>query len=239
LIFRNSGYCPICECEVEFYSEHEWFRDHYQCPGCHSIPRERALFVAIQLFYPDWRSLAIHESSPCDRGVSRKLRNECPAYVGSQFYSGSPLGAMHPDGFRCEDLENLTFIDESFDLVVTQDVMEHVLDPARAFAQIARTLKPKGAHIFTVPLVKAGGPSQVRAKRAEDGTTVYLCPTEYHDNFSSISEGSLVCTDWGYDISDFILRATGLYTTILYIDDISRGIRAELNEVLVSKKLGS
>lgn len=236
MIFRNKGRCPICECEVEFYSEHEWFRDHYQCPRCRSIPRERALFVAIELFYPQWRSLRIHESSPCDRGVSRKLRNECPGYVGSQFYSDSPLGIVHRDGFRCEDLENLTFENESFDLMVTQDVMEHVLDPTRAFAEIARTLKPKGAHIFTVPLVKSNTPSESRAKRAKNGATVYLCPPEYHDNFSSISEGSLVCTDWGYDISEFIFKASGLYTTILYIDDISRGIRAELIEVLVSKK---
>jgi hypothetical protein len=44
--------------------------------------------------------------------------------------------------------------------------------------------------------------------------------------------------DWGYDICEFIFEAAGLYTTILYIDDISRGIRAELIEVLVSKKLG-
>jgi hypothetical protein len=35
-----------------------------------------------------------------------------------------------------EDLEALTFPDESFDLVITQDVFEHVLRPAKAFAEI-------------------------------------------------------------------------------------------------------
>jgi len=150
---------------------------------------------------------------------------------------GFPLGVVHPDGFRCEDLENMTFGNESFDLMITQDVMEHVLDPARAFTEIARTLKPKGAHIFTVPLVKKSQPSVSRARRGKSGGTDYLCPPEYHDNFSSISEGSLVCTDWGYDISEFIFKASGLYTTMLYMDDISKGIRSELIEVLVSKKL--
>jgi SAM-dependent methyltransferase len=149
------------------------------------------------------------------------------------------LGIVHPDGFRCEDLENLTFEKESFDLIVTQDVMEHVLDPGRAFAEIARTLKPKGAHIFTVPLVNGRGPSLTRARRSVNGMTVHLCPPEYHDNFSSIAQGSLVCTDWGYDICEAIFRESGLYTTIVYIDDISRGIRAQLNDVLLSKKLGS
>jgi SAM-dependent methyltransferase len=194
--------------------------------------------VAIELFYPTWRSLRVHESSPCGRGVSIKLANDCPDYVASQFYPEFPRGAMHPHGFRCEDLENLTFPSKSFDLVITQDVMEHVLNPTRAFAEIARTLKPGGAHIATVPLVNKGQPSQTRAKRGENGSLVYLRTPEYHGNPIDPG-GSLVCTDWGYDICDFIFKASGLYTTILYIDDISRGIRAELIEVLVSKKWGA
>ena len=142
---------------------------------------------------------------------------------------------MHPHGFRCEDLENLSFGDESFDLVITQDVMEHVLDPSVAFAEIGRTLKPNGAHIFTVPLVNKMQPSQARTKRGEDGSIVYLRTPEYHGNPID-PNGSLVCMDWGYDICEFIFKASGLYTTMIYIDDISRGIRAEYIEVLISKK---
>jgi hypothetical protein len=114
--------------------------------------------------------------------------------------------------------------------------MEHVLNPTRAFAEIARTLKPGGAHIATVPLVNKSQPSQPRAQRSEDGSIVYLRTPEYHGNPID-PKGSLVCMDWGYDICECIFKASGLYTTILYIDDISRGIRAELIEVLVSKKL--
>jgi SAM-dependent methyltransferase len=166
-----------------------------------------------------------------------KVNNECPGYVASHFYPDFPKGTMHPDGFRCEDLESLTFENESFDLVITQDVMEHVLNPALAFLEIGRTLRPNGAHIFTVPIVHKSRPSQCRAKRGEDGSIIYLQQPEYHGNPID-PNGSLVCMDWGYDICEFIFEAAGLYTTILYIDDISRGIRAELIEVLVSKKLG-
>jgi SAM-dependent methyltransferase len=236
--YRNKGNCPICEHEVEFYADHEWFRDHYQCGSCGSIPRERALMVAIELFYPAWRSLKVHESSPCGRGVSVKVKNECPGYVASQFCPDFPKGTVHPHGFHCEDLENLTFASQSFDLVITQDVMEHVLNPTRAFAEIARTLKPNGAHIFTAPLVNKAGSSEARAKRDEDGSIVYLCTPEYHDNPVD-PQGSLVCMEWGYDICDFIFKVSGLYTTIVYIDDISRGIRAEYIEVLISRKVGT
>jgi SAM-dependent methyltransferase len=191
--------------------------------------------VTIELFYPTWRSLRVHESSPCSRGVSVKLQTECSGYFASQFYPDFPRGTMHPHGFRCEDLESLRFGNECFDLVITQDVMEHVLNPTRTFSEIARTLKPGGAHIFTVPLVNKGRPSECRAKRDEDGSIVYLQTAEYHGNPID-PKGSLVCMDWGYDICECIFKASGLYTTIVYIDDLSRGIRAEYIEVLISKK---
>jgi hypothetical protein len=85
--------------------------------------------------------------------------------------------------------------------------------------------------------VNKGRSSEIRAKRDKDGSIVYLQPPEYHENPVS-AEGALVSMHWGYDICEFIFKASGLYTTIVYIDDISRGIRAELIEVLVSKKLG-
>ena len=59
----------------------------------------------------------------------------------------------------------------TFDLVVTQDVLEHVLDPARA-AEIARTLRPGGAHVFTVPWYHQ--PTLRRAHR-ENGVVVHDC----------------------------------------------------------------
>jgi hypothetical protein len=62
VIFRNQGNCPICQHEVEFSSDHEWFRDHYKCTSCNSIPRERTLMVAMELFYADWHSLKVYES---------------------------------------------------------------------------------------------------------------------------------------------------------------------------------
>ena len=86
--------------------------------------------------------------------------------------------------------------------------MEHVLNPTRAFAEIARTLKAGGAHIFTVPLVNKARGSEVRAKRNSDESIVYLQPPEYHENPVS-SEGSLVSTYWGYDICEFIFKASG------------------------------
>lgn len=138
-------------------------------------------------------------------------------------------------GVRCENLEALTFADESVDLHITQDVMEHILRPSRAFGEIARTLKPGGAHVFTVPLVNKHNPSKLRAKINDAGELIHVAPPVYHGNPVS-QDGALVTVDWGYDICAYIFNSSGLFTHRLYIDDITKGIRAEYIDVLVTIK---
>ena len=107
------------------------------------------------------------------RGASRRLKNEAPGYVPSHYCPNVAAGEI-VNGVRCEDLEKLSFGDESFDLHVTQDVFEHLFDPAAAFREIARTLRPGGAHVFTTPFVRKNEPTQFCASLAPDGTIVHL-----------------------------------------------------------------
>lgn len=190
----------------------------------------------IKMYYPNYRDLNIHESSPCHRGTSPKLKAECRNYSASQYLLGVTPGTVdQKQGWRCEDLENMTFADASFDLFVTQDVMEHIFNPEKAFREIARVLKPGGAHIFTVPLINKERPSECWASRSEDGTVNYHHDAEYHGNPVDES-GSLVTMHWGYDLSEFIMREAKTPTTMVVIDDLEKGIRAEYIEVMVSRK---
>lgn len=233
-VLENPGFCPTCRQEVWFRSAYDWLRDHYVCSNCGSIPRERALMLTIERFFPNWREKVIHESSPGNRGASVCLARECPDYFGSHYFPGvAPGSTQH--GWRCENLEALSLEDASIDLQVTQDVMEHIFAPELAFREIARTLKPGGAHIFTVPLVNKADPSRRRARRASNGEIEHLETPVYHGNPID-QQGSLVTMDWGYDICQFIHRACGLFTHVVHIDDLQHGIRAEYIEVLVTLK---
>lgn len=190
----------------------------------------------IERLYPDWRSLMIHECSPGNRGVSVKLRGECGTYTATQYDPAIPFGSLNEEfGYQSEDLENQTFGDSVFDLVVTQDVMEHIFDAAQAFKEIHRTLKPGGAHIFTTPLVRKDQPTQQRAMRKEDGEIVYLHPAEFHGNPVS-PEGSLVTWHWGFDIVDVIRKATGAEVELIDCHSVRMGIVGEYLEVVCQKK---
>ncbi|MCX6303952.1 MAG: class I SAM-dependent methyltransferase [Bacteroidetes bacterium] len=232
--FSHKGHCTCCDQDVTFQSYNSWLRDSFRCSNCLSVPRERALMLIIELYYPAWRSFDIHESSPSQSGASLKLQNSARNYVPSQYFPDKPFGTMVGD-FQNQDLENQTFPDESFDLVVTQDVMEHLYDPGKAFAEIARTLKKGGAHIFTVPLIRRNKPTEIWAVKGEDNNPVFLKTPEWHENPVD-PNGSAVTMHWGFDIVDFIREKSGLETTIEYIDNLDYGIRAELIEVVVSQK---
>jgi SAM-dependent methyltransferase len=233
-LLRNNGYCDICEKPVLFSATDPWLRDYYKCELCGSIPRERAVMLCLQRFFPNWRELIIHESSPISRGPSVRLRKECPGYIPTQFWTDVRPGRER-DGVRCENLEALTFRDHSIDLHITQDVLEHVFHPSRAFAEIARTLRPGGAHIFTTPLVNKTRPSELCAQLRPDGSILHLMEPEYHGNPVNAG-GALLTVRWGFDICRHIHDACGLFTQVIEIDNLERGIRAEYMEVLITWK---
>jgi SAM-dependent methyltransferase len=235
IIFENYGYCQICKEPVKFQATNSWFRDNYICTKCGSLPRERALMYVLDNFFPNWQNLRIHESSPVERGASIRIKNEGKKVVQSQYFPDTPSG-ITKDNWLCEDLERLSFPDNSLDIHITQDVIEHIFDPELVFKEIARTLAPNGAHVFTVPLLNRSQPS-VRCAIKQGGEIIHLInPPEFHGNPVS-EKGSLVTFHWGFDIVHWIYKLSGLITTIFYIDAIELGIKADLIEVLVSRKL--
>jgi SAM-dependent methyltransferase len=228
----HPGYCPICRTLTVFLAPKVWLRDHYYCYRCKSIPRYRALIDVLEKSFPRWRtSLAVHESSPCG-AASDFIARECLRYTATHFFPDVEPGGMQY-GFRSENLEAQTFPDGAFDLVITQDVFEHILHPGKAFAEIARTLKPGGAHLFTVPWYHWRKTETRAAERG--GTIVNLLPPVYHGNPIDAS-GSLVVTDWGSDMADFILRESNLATRFVRIRNPWKGIEAEFIEVFISTK---
>ena len=137
-------------------------------------------------------------------------------------------------GARCENLEQLTFSDESFDIFISQDVLEHVFSPERALAEIMRVLKTGGIHIFTTPKHKDLLQSRQRA-RFEQGRVIEIAEPMYHGN--PISEkGSLVTWDYGVDFVELAERWSGYQTSVYILHDRRLGIDGEFMDVFMTIK---
>lgn len=135
------------------------------------------------------------------------------------------------NGVRCENLEQLTFPNESFDIVITQDVFEHIFNPAVAAREIMRVLKPGGAHLFTAPKHKSISKSYPRAIML-DGTIEHLHEEQYHGN--PVGDGrALVTWDYGNDFELLYATWAGSPITTYVTRDRQLGIDAEFNEVFV------
>ena len=194
------------------------FREAFVCRNCFALGRAEALgrvmlarvaregedsLAELAQRKPDLR---IHEFGFVG-GVADTLRSQ-PWFTVSEYFEGVPLGTAGPGGVRCEDLTRLTFADESFDVVISQDVMEHVPDPVAAFAETARVLRPGGSHIFTVPQNPNMAQSVVRAKSGADGVEHILSPEYRGDPIRT--DRALVFTDFGADLGA-LLEGVRLY----------------------------
>jgi SAM-dependent methyltransferase len=228
----NMGFCPICEKKTIFIKKNAWLRDHYQCIRCHSIPRQRALINALNIFYPRWPAVNLHESSP--GGVSSEyIQKKCKNYSYSYFFTDTQSGS-YKNGVRSENLEKMTFSDNLFDIFITQDVFEHVNHPDMAFKEIARVLKPGGIHFFTVPLYRELDITRPRIIE-RDGEIQHFLDPVFHGNPID-SKGSLVTFDYGKDLPDLIFKQSGMMTSIYLQKDPSMGLDAEFLEVFISRK---
>ncbi|MGL4489556.1 MAG: methyltransferase domain-containing protein [Rhizobiaceae bacterium] len=185
----------------------------------------------------NWRSLAIHESSPADRGASKYIKSLATNYIATQFMKGVPLGET-ANGFRCEDLHRQTFTDESFDIVITLDVMEHVNEPELVLKDVARTLKPGGIYIFTTPTYKYNVVTKRKSRYDENGVVHFEGEPEYHGNPVD-GDGSPVTFHFGYDFVESINRWAGFDVEVSRFWDETHGVIGDMTEVYICRKRGA
>ena len=104
---------------------------------------------------PSWKVLDVGTST----GTNLRLLNN----MGFEEVTGLDL---NPEAIRfCAekglgdvklgDIENLPFENETFDLVLATDIIEHVDDDARAVRELQRVLAPGGKLLITVPAFTA------------------------------------------------------------------------------------
>jgi SAM-dependent methyltransferase len=167
-----------------------------RCLRCGANPVTMSLVEALLQNVPDISTRTVYELS--SRGpLFGYLQNHAGKLIYSEFFDDVPPGSAK-NGVPCQDVQNLTWPDQSFDLCTSSDVFEHVPDDARAFAEICRVLRPGGTLVFTVPMKK-------QAETVERAILVgdqieHLLPPEYHDDHIR-GLGQVLCyRNYGADI---------------------------------------
>ena len=102
------------------------------------------------------------------------------------------------------DMQRLAFADETFDLIVHSDTLEHVPDPTQGLRECWRVLRTGGVLVMTIPIV----PSRL-SRRCSPSTP------SYHGTSAIDSDDWRVVTEYG---ADFFLEflAAGWDNVSLY-----------------------
>ena len=120
--------------------------DHFSCPYCRAHDRERHLLMYLDKtsLWEKFKNGVVLHFAP-ERNLAERIRNSRPInYVKADLFPSS-LDIVR------EDITKLSFIDEVFDIVIANHVLEHVPDDAAALREIFRVLKPGGIAILQTP----------------------------------------------------------------------------------------
>jgi SAM-dependent methyltransferase/glycosyltransferase involved in cell wall biosynthesis len=219
--FLVPGYCAVCRCETEFqvgfmYAYQQTadgepipnWREHLNCLRCGHTNRVRLMIHLLERYVrptPKQRVYITEQTTP----LFGYLKSTLADVTGSEFLGDVVSLGGERNGLRNEDMTRLTFADESFDVVVSCDVLEHVTSDTAAFSEAYRCLAPGGTFIFTAPCALDKASNVVRARVDEDGQIEHLItPPEYHGNPVDPENGALCFRYFGWEVLEQ-LKAAG------------------------------
>jgi SAM-dependent methyltransferase len=192
-------------------------REGNRCGFCSSSLRDRQLAAAIikaseveagslrdVCKTKAFRSLKVAEINAA--GALHEIIKGLPNLLYSEF--GSVIPAI-----PSEDLLALSYSDNTFDLLITAETLEHVPDVQAALRETYRVLKPGGVHVFSTPVVWDQKHTRQRAV-LQDGKLIHQLPPSFHGNGKTKASDMLVFYEFGADLVDFC-RSAGFEVDLL------------------------
>ena len=216
------GYCQACGCATVFlvntgamFAERPNLREGLRCTRCQLTARQRLVLLAMQgeLETMSGKSrAALLERTTRLYGAARR---RWPGLVGSEY-----LGEHRTSGryywwsthwwrwrrTRHESITGLSYADQSLDLLVHSDVLEHVYNTRRALAESVRVLREKGVMIFTAPFFVEREVSLLRGRPLDGGVIEHLEAPEYHGD--GVARGGIYTFhSFGWDLIPLMYEA--------------------------------
>ncbi len=247
LRYHQVGKCNICGKSTIFICiDAATVRNNMYCPFCQSSSRKRHVAkLLINKVISNISSLAeISSNKHLDNldklNIYNADVNEAfseflqpnTSYYCSSYIPNIEVGTEIREKVFCQNLEELTFTSEKFDVVITEDVFEHIRDCEKAFREVYRVLKTGGYHIFTIPCF-FDKPTLIRVDTSgkED---IHLLSPEYHGD--KIRGKILAYRTFGIDIFE-TLKKIGFETTVDFSNYLDRRFGIFDSYAFCSRKL--
>jgi SAM-dependent methyltransferase len=239
------GYCNICGRLTVFQVSDPNFRESVNCRHCNSTNRQRQM-AAVLLSYaaptvPTWAKVrdvppetvvwiteatkALHDA------LSQQLGKNC---IATEFLDPTLASGETKDGILHVDMQQTHFADNSFDFILSSDVMEHVPVAMKALQETYRVLKPGGCHIFTAPFYQHRFRNEQRTVLEDSGEPHYLRRPWYHLD-PLRAEGALVFTIFAPELL-CQLEELGFEARLCLLHSTLRGILGNNAIVIVARK---
>lgn len=148
-VVSDKKICPVCKNTVRLFlpfGENQRF--NAKCPVCGSLERHRALWLYfdnnIQLF--DKKDMKILHFAPEGVFFNRFSIDDNIDYW--------PVDINPQQGKirKVVDITNITFADDSMDMIICNHVLEHIPDEKKAISELYRVLNPNGVAVLSVPI---------------------------------------------------------------------------------------
>jgi Methyltransferase domain len=208
------GYCQPCEKPSTFLLDWKYsdgitpnYRERLLCEHCGLNNRQRFIAGLLKLLkksHPQISDVYLFEQVTAFYKLIKDNFKDLNV-TGSEYlgYDKNPGDIIN--GVRHEDALDLSFSDSSIDIIISNDVYEHVPDIQRALKEAYRILRRRGKMLITIPFHHFTYQTKQRAVM-ENGQITHLLPEEYHGNPLS-PKGSLVFYDYGWDFLTYCIEA--------------------------------
>lgn len=225
--------CYICGKETHFLIGKGTSLRAAQCEHCGALLQRsdlvKCLLEELKISNGKLSDIAVLKSQLCilnasANGTIHNALQKMDNYIGTEYMAGIESGKIMWGGVGggdvlCMDLQNIPFTANSFDLVISEEVMEHIEDYNKAIDEVYRVLRPEGFYIFTIPLMEG---RQTQSRKGKKKYFHGFAPQLYY-----------VYTDFGDDMIEILNRhgfkSKVIKPHIFYANDAITNVDLEYN----------
>jgi SAM-dependent methyltransferase len=211
--FQVSGFCYVCDQPSQFLVDFmhcqeaaegqvripNW-RERLVCPHCNLNNRMRAIIHVVESIGQTKKESHVYITEQTTH-LFQILQGRYPKLKGSEFLGEDMApGQINDQGIRHEDMTSLSFADNSFECILSFDVLEHIPDYKAALRECGRCLKKQGTLFLTAPFVINAANTLVRASLNDDGSLTHHLAPEFHGDPVNPDSGILCYYHFGWDV---------------------------------------